>query len=1077
MRLLIACVLFVLPFAASSQTASYNSVSFQTPNAAGLGLYTDVPVSKYTGIPDITIPIYEVVSGDVRVPIFLNYHPASVRVHSHPSWVGLGWNLVVGGAITRSTYGAIDERTRKFDNLPLGFYGNYSKLAGTDTEWCSATRLEQYRNEFYPQFTMIDSQPDEFSFNFLGYSGTFYMGHDGQWKVISSQQIKVEFDPTMGQGFIAENQMRSMVWDRLNEMSSEFRSEYSGRYFNKFILVTPDGLRYEFGGAAATEYSVPYYGQSYAGPEPVTWFLSKITSPSGREVNFTYEQGKLITSLQRYYSETVVDRGDDYGFFERVLRGFTDPTGALEPYCGYSQSTPGWKYAGSLLFPVYLRTITSSTTMVDFYSGASTQLRYPTDAEIDSDSHPQLYFAKNTSSYGAQREWRKLSAIQVQDKASGTELWSWGEVCKYEFTYSNDATKRLRLEKLQLKRDHALEPPPYLFTYNPRYLPDYSEYRSHDHWDFYNGLDPSLFSSNVSSGYYNSRQPDQTGEYMKAEVLEQIQYPTGGAVRFEFEPHTYSKMVDRNVTTLPVINYGFNKVAGGLRIKSISHYQNLADNKPASIREYYYTSDYYPGNNPNDFISSGILASDAKYYWRNYQGTDAGGVDYTYSVFSSGNLLPFGLNVPGAHVGYSEVVEVLKNREGVIGGYTKNKYSNFDADIWAVDHRDEIGITTDPARSIYSPISSHDRQRGKVLAEEFYHQSAFQPLKVVKYQYAKSSTGYVRRLFLEHFNICSHITAGAQAVYVTAFKSYDYRYNLISKQTTEYDGSNTFTTTENFTYTTQNFLRTSTVSTSEGATLETGHKYPLDYTTNSSITSGDWQSLGISKLVNKNITGVPIETVRKRNGVALSASLSGYKVFGDKPFLHYQWNMETDVPLNVGVTISNNVGLETYNFNPSALRLTSGVYNFAKDEHYTAHPFIVNNYDAFGNVLELYTAEDVRKCYVWSYVNTRPILEFVGVSYAEVQSAAQALGLNLTTIGQSVFTTAQLHTYFQQFRNQLPQAQIIGYTYNGHGITSKVDTNGQVTTYEYDYLGKLLSIKDNSGHIIQSFKYHYSGEN
>lgn len=43
-----------------------SSQSLPSPNVAALGLYGEIPVSKFTGMPDISVPIYEVPVGDLN---------------------------------------------------------------------------------------------------------------------------------------------------------------------------------------------------------------------------------------------------------------------------------------------------------------------------------------------------------------------------------------------------------------------------------------------------------------------------------------------------------------------------------------------------------------------------------------------------------------------------------------------------------------------------------------------------------------------------------------------------------------------------------------------------------------------------------------------------------------------------------------------------------------------------------------------------------------------------------------------------------------------------------------------------
>lgn len=86
-----------------------SSQSLPSPNVAALGLYGEIPVSKFTGMPDISVPLYEVPVGDLKLPFSLNYHAAGIRPDQHPGWVGMGWNLNTGGVVSRTVKGKPDD--------------------------------------------------------------------------------------------------------------------------------------------------------------------------------------------------------------------------------------------------------------------------------------------------------------------------------------------------------------------------------------------------------------------------------------------------------------------------------------------------------------------------------------------------------------------------------------------------------------------------------------------------------------------------------------------------------------------------------------------------------------------------------------------------------------------------------------------------------------------------------------------------------------------------------------------------------------------------------------------------------
>ena len=91
------------------QLANLKNVIPPSPNSSSLGKYGDWPVSLYTGVPDISVPIYELKGRSLSVPISISYHAAGNKVGEVASWVGLGWNLNVGGMISRSIKGLPDE--------------------------------------------------------------------------------------------------------------------------------------------------------------------------------------------------------------------------------------------------------------------------------------------------------------------------------------------------------------------------------------------------------------------------------------------------------------------------------------------------------------------------------------------------------------------------------------------------------------------------------------------------------------------------------------------------------------------------------------------------------------------------------------------------------------------------------------------------------------------------------------------------------------------------------------------------------------------------------------------------------
>ena len=85
------------------------NVMMPSPTAASLGKYTDIPVSYYSGVPSVGIPIYTVAEGPLSLPVSLSYHASGVKVGETPSWVGQNWSLSAGGMVSRTVQSIKDE--------------------------------------------------------------------------------------------------------------------------------------------------------------------------------------------------------------------------------------------------------------------------------------------------------------------------------------------------------------------------------------------------------------------------------------------------------------------------------------------------------------------------------------------------------------------------------------------------------------------------------------------------------------------------------------------------------------------------------------------------------------------------------------------------------------------------------------------------------------------------------------------------------------------------------------------------------------------------------------------------------
>ena len=89
------------------------------PNAVGIDMFGEIPVSYYTGRANISVPLYSTVQRGVPFDMYLSYESSGVLVNSLHGWTGQSWTLFAGGNITRVVNGDYDENEYPFHSNSL----------------------------------------------------------------------------------------------------------------------------------------------------------------------------------------------------------------------------------------------------------------------------------------------------------------------------------------------------------------------------------------------------------------------------------------------------------------------------------------------------------------------------------------------------------------------------------------------------------------------------------------------------------------------------------------------------------------------------------------------------------------------------------------------------------------------------------------------------------------------------------------------------------------------------------------------------------------------------------------------
>ncbi|HEY0065851.1 MAG TPA: hypothetical protein VGB46_00765, partial [Flavisolibacter sp.] len=125
-----------------------------SPEATAFSKYAEMPVSLYTGVPQITVPLWKLSDKGLEAAVGLSYHAAGNKVEDIAPRTGLGWTLQAGGTVSRVVRGQADEYPY-YGFLAVAERFTYTTLhSGTDNQ-----RYQRYR-EFAEGCD--DSEPDIF---------------------------------------------------------------------------------------------------------------------------------------------------------------------------------------------------------------------------------------------------------------------------------------------------------------------------------------------------------------------------------------------------------------------------------------------------------------------------------------------------------------------------------------------------------------------------------------------------------------------------------------------------------------------------------------------------------------------------------------------------------------------------------------------------------------------------------------------------------------------------------------------------------------------------------------------------
>jgi hypothetical protein len=236
----------------------------KSPETAMMERFGNYSVNLFNGVPDISIPLYEINTGKLKVPVVLSYHASGVKVREDAGLVGLGWSLSAGGAISRTVRSKADEQAGYLNGTTyiIAAPGNLDpRTSNADLNYANQVARGVY-----------DVEPDIYSCNLPGLNCKFYYGNRSVL-----QPVLIPFSAAKLTTTLTGN---SLNFDMLEEGGTEFKL-----------------------GTVKETYTSAINSDSY----PTAWNLSQMISNDKTDtIYFNYVDNSYSGGGGDYYDLTTV---------------------------------------------------------------------------------------------------------------------------------------------------------------------------------------------------------------------------------------------------------------------------------------------------------------------------------------------------------------------------------------------------------------------------------------------------------------------------------------------------------------------------------------------------------------------------------------------------------------------------------------------------------------------------------------------------------------------------------------------------------------------------------------------------
>lgn len=1057
-----------------AQEPKLAQITPKSPNMAAFEKFTEVPVGLGTGVVNLQVPIYEIQVGQLKIPITLNHHNNGLKTDEVPSWVGHGWSLSTGGYISYQQNGKNDFDPQ-FGLFPSGlsmlnqFYGN---------------QMTNEQKRFYYEDIIagnIDAEHDEYSYNFLGNTGTFHFLNPTTSRTNPKVDLKVSKTPS---GFkIIDDRGNIFFFEAAESITMEDPTNIDGRFVdnsayyvsriltadNKEVLFTYKTYFCQYTTSTSSlSFTETTCQSAFAGPSyqqtltKINYMLpDEIIFPSGK-VKFNHSNAVRADLLQINASSTarslngitVYDKNNqkqrefsfDMSYFGTNTRLKLNSVAEVNN----NQIIKKWNfdyYEGMGMASIFSK----SKDHWGYFNGKSSSNNFP---EADYQSLIGVLYnnaitpnANRTSDF----EFAKAGMLKSVQYPTGGKT-------EFEYEQNQFVTDSINVQLLQ----PFLRPPSQTFTvpiadahaYNGATLTGSFTIPKSDYYELWG-------YKNLSSDYM----------YMDSEMF--FRYPNGQFVNFLMDPINQScNSTERSCGFIGIIfipagtyNYeargssypinggqgtfwlhaGFSIRArdngaypiGGGRIAKVTSFES--EGKPVLTKIYKYS----------DSLKKVSFKGNPNYMSQQEIGVAGNGGSGLFCLYC--NMVKVWEQSVAPMVGpvieYGRVIE-LSDSLGNFGkterffSFSENRGGSYAPPVVVPKNTSWSGGLM-LKENVFEKNLTIPKQENIISYASEYLSSQINGLKV----------GYQRYCTINSVQTRSYIL-NPTTVYSEDFKR-------TASRSKSNEGTLSIQTMDTLTYfpLKHHSPISATQTASNGKDIVKKTRYVFDYD-NLPVSSDD-PSRGLMRLMGANMN-YPIEelSIKKIDGAdyVIAGVLRTFKA--GQTVLDEIYSLVLKQPVLLS-------GFNLSSVNASGL--------FTKDLRYVLKVKFDSYHPTNFNLLQQHTVNGPNICYLYSYNNQFPIAEISNIDYGTLETVLGGQSaIELFSSGNP--TDAEVRSFLSVLRTSpyLKDSQVTSYTFRPlTGMTSMTDTKGMTTFYEYDVSGRLKMEKDHLGKVIKMYDYNY----